>query len=104
MVSKRELKDFSRLQKDGSFLLRFSASQPGSFAFTRKANGKVENFIIQHSFGKEHVFDHREYESLSELVFKKKRKWDLSSCDGSPFQIIFSPKSPQCFSRYTEFN
>ena len=104
MVSKNALNEKLQSAGEGKFLIRFSSSQKGSYALSRFVGGKVESYIIVHSFGTEFVFAKHEFSSLHELVFHKKNEWKLDPCEGSPFRPLYDPKCNKSISRYVVFD
>merc|ERR1712137_1357449 len=81
--------------KKGTFLFRFSSSDPGCFAISTVSNvGTIKHFRIFHRPGMSYILGKSECQSLSDIIIKYKRELSLKTpCPGSPYQHLFGPQA-----------
>ncbi|KAL6062991.1 Gustatory receptor [Balamuthia mandrillaris] len=75
----------------GSFLFRFSSSEPGSYAITvHSKRGSVKHFRVRHRPGLNYLIGKTECKTLNEIIFVFKKDLNLQKpCPGSKFQQLF---------------
>jgi len=77
--------------KKGTFLVRFSARDPGCFAISVVSQGgRLKHYRIYHKPGLDYLIGKTECSSLNEIVTKYHKDLFLkTACPGSPFTDIF---------------
>mmetsp|Transcript_504 Transcript_504/g.764 ORF Transcript_504/g.764 Transcript_504/m.764 type:complete len:553 (-) Transcript_504:189-1847(-) len=82
-------------EKKGTFLVRFSARDPGSYAITTVGDAnKIKHFRVYHKPGLKYLIGKTECDTLDDIVLKYHKDLNLrTSCPGSPFEEIFRPSS-----------
>jgi len=81
-------------KKKGSFLVRFSSREPGSYAITvMSASGKLKHYRVYHKPGLQYLIGKMECASLHEIINNYGAELLLEKpCPGSPFADIFAAK------------
>jgi len=101
-ISGKEAESKVKAQTPGTFLLRFSATEYGSYAITvLTAINNPKHFRILHKPGQNYIVGKTECKTLEEVVQKFSKELYLKSpCPGSIFLPIFSSQNK---SRYSDF-
>eukprot|EP01100_Stratorugosa_tubuloviscum_P004357 TRINITY_DN2089_c0_g1_i1.p1 TRINITY_DN2089_c0_g1~~TRINITY_DN2089_c0_g1_i1.p1 ORF type:complete len:504 (-),score=225.15 TRINITY_DN2089_c0_g1_i1:251-1762(-) len=89
-------------QQTGTFLVRFSSSDPGCFAVSAvNEKGLITHYRILHRPGLKYLIEEQEYQTLNDLILSKSGplKW-LRICPGSPFAYLFQ----QITNQQTQFS
>jgi hypothetical protein len=75
-----------------TFLVRFSAREPGSYAIsTLSDNNKVKHYRVYHKPGLKFLIGKTEVNSIQEIVDKYGKDLDLvHPCPGSPYANLFA--------------
>jgi len=78
-------------QKKGTFLVRFSAREPGSYALSAVSQGgRMKHYRVYHKPGIQYMIGETECSSLDEILSKYHKELFLkAACPGSPYQDIF---------------
>eukprot|EP00010_Vexillifera_abyssalis_P008880 CAMPEP_0201544270 /NCGR_PEP_ID=MMETSP0173_2-20130828/869_1 /ASSEMBLY_ACC=CAM_ASM_000268 /TAXON_ID=218659 /ORGANISM="Vexillifera sp., Strain DIVA3 564/2" /LENGTH=537 /DNA_ID=CAMNT_0047952329 /DNA_START=58 /DNA_END=1668 /DNA_ORIENTATION=+ len=84
-----------RKHKKGTFLVRFSAREPGCYAITTVSQSeRIKHFRVYHKPGLQYLIGKMQCKSLEEIIAKYHKELYLRApCPGSPFEDIFKPKS-----------
>lgn len=84
-----------RKHKKGTFLVRFSAREPGCYAITTVSQSeKIKHFRVYHKPGLQYLIGKMQCKSLEEIIAKYHKELYLRApCPGSPFEDIFKPPS-----------
>jgi serine/threonine protein kinase len=80
-----------RKHKKGTFLVRFSAREPGCYAITTVSQSeRIKHFRIYHKPGLDFLIGKSECKSLEDIIAKYHKELYLRSpCPGSPFEDLF---------------
>ena len=78
----------------GTFLVRFSARDPGCYAIsTVGSDGVIKHFRVYHKPGLSYLVGSTECEKLEDFITQYGKNLGLKSkCPGSPFESIFIAK------------
>lgn len=82
-------------QEKGTYLMRFSARDPGCYAISVVSQqGKLKHYRIYHKPGLDYLIGKTECSGLLDIVRKYHKELNLiTPCPGSPFVDIFSSRS-----------
>jgi len=94
-ISAEEAEALLGKQKKGTFLVRFSARDPGSYAITTVSEtSNIKHFRVYHKPGLKYLIGKTECDTLEDIISKYHKDLYLkSSCPGSRFEEIFAPPS-----------
>jgi len=92
-ISSEEAERLLGKQKKGTFLVRFSARDPGSYAITTVSeSNNIKHFRVYHKPGLKYLIGKTECDTLEEIISKYHKDLYLkTSCPGSRFEEIFAP-------------
>jgi len=106
-LSGQEAEDKIQGHRPGTYLFRFSASDPGSYAITGLSRtGSMKHYRIRHKASLGYLIGKVECKTLDEVVFRFKKELALKQpCPNSPFAPIFALPKPKTFNntRYSEW-
>jgi serine/threonine protein kinase len=107
-LSGREAEAKIRAEAPGTYLLRFSASDPGSYAITALSrNRSAKHYRIYHKAGLGYLIGKLDCRTLDEVVYRFKKELFLRNpCARSPYARLFAIAPPPVAvlaDRYTEF-
>jgi hypothetical protein len=90
-ISSEEAEKRLGTQKKGTFLVRFSARDPGCYAISvMSQGGRLKHYRIYHKPGLEYLIGKTECSDLHDIVEKYHKELFLkTACPGSPFEEIF---------------
>ena len=86
----KQSEDLVTSGENGTFLVRFSTSTPGSYAITVKTKGHSKHYRIMHKAGLNYLIGKLECSSLDEVIFKFRDDLNLlHPCKNSKFTRLF---------------
>jgi len=87
------------------FLIRFSTTDPGSYAITSKdQSGNIKHFRVKHKAGLNYLIGKTEFKSLDEIVYTYSDELHLkTACSNSKFQMLFEPDTSFSATHYLSF-
>jgi len=90
-ISSQDAEKKLTAQKKGTFLIRFSAREPGNYAVSVVSQGgRLKHYRVYHKPGINYMIGDTECTSLDEIVSKYHQNLYLKfACPGSPYQEIF---------------
>jgi serine/threonine protein kinase len=94
-ISADDAERLLKQEKKGTFLVRFSARDPGSYAITTVSDtNKIKHFRVYHKPGLKYLIGKTECDTLEDIIGKYHKDLYLKiACPGSPFEEIFRPQS-----------
>jgi serine/threonine protein kinase len=94
-ISSAEAEKLLKSEPKGTYLVRFSTREPGSYAISSRTKDQIKHFRVMHKAGENYVIGARSFDSLHNLLkliaadigLKKKQ-----ACPGSKYEQIFAKK------------
>lgn len=95
-VSAAQAEKALRGQKPGTFMVRFSAREPGCYAITTISDkGELKHFRIYHKPGTPYIIGKTEAATLEAIITTYYKELNLKiPCPGTPFADLFTAPTP----------